>query len=235
MEKQQLETNVIKTLLSIFSEEVEYRLISTYSETQLDTKISEIESYMANNHGFGQTDVIKDGLYGNAKKLWGEYAEIFKDVPYTFYLNRKQYQFLTTLLNDKLEYDVNTVFLAIELTNMLGTWITSDKHKTDTDLKGFTADSTEITYMYHLIAKHKVKGLGKDTFLFAEVLRKIADISKIINYYDTAAKNMSTDIQQWVAGFEPQENAPSDVESEVVEAAKLEPKKAAKKAAKINE
>ena len=227
MEKQQIETNVVKPRLSIFSDEVEYRLISTETEKQLDAKISEIESYMANNHGFGQEDSVKDGLYGNAKQLWSQYAELFKDVPYTFYLNRKQYQFLTTLLNEKLEYDVNTVFLAIELTNMLGSWITSDKHKNDSDLKGFTADSTEITYMYHLIAKHKVKGLGKDTFLFAEVLRKIGDISKIINYYDTAAKNMSTEIQQWVASFEPQENvpAPADVDSEVVEDTQLAPKK----------
>ena len=114
MEKQQIETNVVKPKLSVFFDEIEYRLISVDAETQLDSKISEVESFMANNHGFGQSDEVKDNLYGAAKKLWSEYAETFKDVLYTFYLNRKQYQFLTTLLRDKLEYDVNTVFLAIE-------------------------------------------------------------------------------------------------------------------------
>lgn len=208
MEKQVVETNVIKPKLSIFVNEVEYRLISKASEETLDKKMADISSYMASNHGFGKEDSYKDELYGNAKQLWNNYAEELRDTKYTFYLNRKQFNFLTDLLIDKLEYDVNTIFLAIELTNMLGGWKTSnkdDKYKDDVELKGFSADATEITYMYHLIAKHKVKGLKNDSYLFAEVLKKIGDISKIISYYDTAAKNMSREIQEWVAAFEPQE------------------------------
>ena len=233
-QKPEIETNVIKPKLAVNINETEYRLIPTEVEVKLDSKISEIESFMANNHGFGQTDEIKDGLYGSTKKLWAEYAEIFKDVEYTFYLNKKQFEFLTTLLRDKLEYDVNTFFLAIELTDMLGEWATSSRPKND-DVKGFTSDATEVTYMYHLIAKHKVKGLGPSTYLFAEILRKIGEISKIINYYDTAAKNMSTDIQKWVAAFEPEEvgneDKTEDVEVEEVKtvtAKKLEPKKSKK-------
>jgi hypothetical protein len=106
---------------------------------------------------------------------------------------------------DKMEYDVNTLFLAIELTNMLGSWYKSDsadKYKDDKELKGFTADATEVTYMYHLIAKHKVKGLTADSYSFAEVLRKIADISKIIQYYDESSKSMSKSIVEHVAAFE---------------------------------
>lgn len=231
-QKTEFETNVIKPRLSIFFEEVEYRLISLDKEKELDSKISEIESFMANNHGFGHPDEYKDNLYGDAKLLWNQYAEVFKDTLYTFYLNRKQFQFLTTLLRDKLEYDVNTVFLAIELTNMLKKWIEVDKFLNDKELKGFTSDATEITYMYHLIAKHKVKGLTNDTYLFAEILRKIGEVSKIINYYDTSAKNMSKDIQQWVASFEPEEkpNQPIDTEStvETVKAKALSPKKSRK-------
>ncbi|NBP59033.1 hypothetical protein EBU71_21290, partial [bacterium] len=51
-------------------------------------------------------------------------------------------------------------------------------------------------------AKHKVKGLQHGSYRFAEILRKIGAISKIIAYYDTAAKNLSKDIQNWVASFE---------------------------------
>lgn len=224
MEKQTLETNVIKPRLSIFQNEVEYRLITVENEKKLDEGIEAIETFMANNHGFGKADEVKDKLYADAKELWTSYASILRDNTfYTFYLNRKQFNFITTLLRDKLEYDVNTVFLAIELTNMLGEWISSDKHKDDEELKGFTSDATEITYMYHLIAKHKVKGLTKDTYLFAEILKKIGDISKIINYYDTAAKNLSKEIQDWVASFEPQESSPE--KEETVKAKKVSPKK----------
>jgi hypothetical protein len=204
MSKNQVETNVVKPKLSVFNQEIEYRLISTEVEEQLDSKIDDVENFMKNNIGLGTSDENKDKLYTDAKVLWNNYAGVLRDVEYTFFLNRKQYQFLTGLLLEKLEYDVNTIFLAIELTNMLGNWKDGGKHKDDEDFKGFTSDATEVTYMYHLIAKHKVKGLTKDAYLFAEVLKKIGDISKIINYYDTSAKNMSKEIQEWVASFEPE-------------------------------
>lgn len=227
MEKQTIETNVVKPKLSIFVNEIEYRIITTETESQLDSGIADIEKFMANNHGFGETDAVKDVLYADAKTLWNKYAATLRDASFTFYLNRDEYRFLTNLLKDKLEYDVNTVFLAIELTNMLGDWVKSEKHKNDDEVKGFIVDATEITYIYHLIAKHKIKGLTKDTYTFAYTLRKIGDISKIISYYDTAAKNLSKEIQEWVANFEPKEETPTETATTegTVKAKKLSPKK----------
>jgi hypothetical protein len=56
--------------------------------------------------------------------------------------------------------------------------------------------------MYHLIATYKPKGLTVDTYLFAEILRRIGFISKAIGYYDNYAKSMNKDIQDWCATFE---------------------------------
>jgi hypothetical protein len=64
----------------------------------------------------------------------------------------------------------------------------------DTDLVPVPVNATEITYIYHLIADHKVKGLTKSAYLFAQILRRIGDISKVFNYYDTAGKNLNGDI-----------------------------------------
>jgi hypothetical protein len=72
----------------------------------------------------------------------------------------------------------------------------------DNQLVPFPVNATEITYIYHLIAKHKVKGLTKEAYLFSEVLKRIGAISKVFNYYDTCGKNLSTDIQNWVTTFE---------------------------------
>lgn len=202
MDKQQLETNVVKPNLTFFDGENEHRLISHFDETTLDSKIKAIEDFMNNNEGKGKSDLEKDNLYGEAIGMWNSYAESLRNVRYTFYLNRKQYQFLTDLLIKNLEYDVNTVFLAIELTNMLGGWENEGAAKDEKTVKGYTSDATEVTYTYHLIAKHKVKGLTNASYRFAEVLRKIGDISKIIAYYDTHAKNLSKEIQEWVAAFE---------------------------------
>lgn len=200
--KKLIETATVKPKLTIFENETEYRLIGIEDEVNLDRLIFQIEEYMKNNKGYGESDNTKDILYADAQGLWNEYAKILRDVKFTFYINRKQYQFLTELLRDKLEYDVNTIFIAIELTDMLGTWVSEGTNKDDTSVKGYQANATEMTYMYHLIAKHKVKGLGYSTYIFADILRRIGEISKIINYYDNHAKQLSTDIQKWVASFE---------------------------------
>lgn len=200
--KPQIETNVVKPTLSIFENEMEYRLISVQDEMNLDAGIKSIEDFMKQNDGTGKSEPEKDQLYFDSRQLWNAYADTLRNVKFTFYLNRKQYQFITELLRDKLEYDVNTIFLAIELTDMLGNWATEGSAKDDTTLKAYSTDATEITYIYHLISKHKVKGLTNATYLFAQILRKIGDVSKIINYYDTSAKNLSAEIQKWVASWE---------------------------------
>lgn len=198
----QIETAVIKPKMAIFDKENEYRLISTQDELDLDKGIQDLDDYLNNNHGLGKTEEEKDELYGKAKELWGAYAKTLIDTKYTFYLNRKQYKFLSNLLRDQLEYDVNTIFLAIELTEMLSEWYNTQKPKNDDEVTGFLSTPTDVTYMYHLIAKHKVKGLTADTYHFAKVLRKFGEISKIIQYYDNLSKVYSKTITDWVGSFE---------------------------------
>jgi hypothetical protein len=229
---QTLETNVVKPSLSFFENDNEYRMISFETEAALDAKIKEVEDFLNNNHGRGKSEAEKDQLYADAKAIWEQYATLLRDMDFSFYLNRKQYQFLTELLRDKMEYDVNTVFLAIELTDMLGEWVKKGTNKDDDSVQEYVTDATEITYIYHLIAKHKVKGLGNSTYRFAEVLKRIGAISKIIAYYDTHAKNFSKDIQDWVASFEPnimidgKSWGKSEVESENTDSKKKSKKEA---------
>ena len=231
VKKPMLENSVIKPKLTMTFNETEYRLISSEDETNLDTTIEGIEAFITSNDGKDKSETEKDDLYTNAKELWGSLAHLLKETNYTFYLNRKQYHFLKELLEEKLEYDVNTVFVAIELYNMLGQWKESGAKQTnDKEIKGYSADATEITYIYHLISKHKVKGLGSSTFLFTEILRKIGDLSKIISYYDNKAKSLSKEIQDWVVTFD------EGVIAESVEALKEKAKsKKAKKEAEVSE
>lgn len=214
-----IETNVVKPEIKFFENETEFIILDSQWETQLDEKIVEIENYMKNNNGKGKSEEEKDELYKNAQTIWREYASTLTNTKYNFFLNRKQYKFLTDLILQKMEYDVNTVFFAIELTNLLGQMKEDSRYTNDEDLIGFPVDATEITYIYHLISKHKVKGLTNNSYLFAQVLRRIGDISKVFNYYDTAGKNLSTEIQNWVVTFDDGVTAENveTVEGEVVE------------------
>lgn len=222
-----IETNVVKPDVRFFENESEHLVIDSFNEAILDAKIGAIESFMESNDGKGKSDEEKDSLYGNAQELWREYTSSLKDAKYNFHLNRPQWKFLTDLILSKLEYDVNTVFFAIELTNLLGT-MRDVKYSSDKELIAFPVNATEITYIYHLISKHKVKGLTKDSYLFSEILVRIGNISKLFNYYDTYAKNLSGDIQNWVTAFEEGvtvEKRPKASKSEEADAILVEPSK----------
>jgi hypothetical protein len=196
-----IETKVIKPAVSFFENDTDNLIITLQEESNLDSKIKEIEDFMKNSSGKGKSEQEKDELYLASQKLWGSYSDALKEAKYNFHLNRPQHKFLTDLILTKMEYDVNTVFFAIELTNMLGS-MKEAKYTNDTDLVAFPVNATEITYIYHLISKHKVKGLTKDAYTFSKILLRIGGISKMFNYYEAASKNLSTEIQDWVLTFE---------------------------------
>ncbi len=196
-----IETNTVKPELSFFENEVENLIVTKQIESDLDSAISNIENYIKNNSGKGKSEEEKDGLYLAAQEMWKKLKSVLTECKYNFYLNRAQYKFLTDLLLGKIEYDVNTVFFAIELTNLLGT-MKETKHLNDKDLIAYPVNATEITYIYHLISSYKVKGLTRDAYTFSQVLLRIGAISKVFNYYDTSLKSLAEDIKLWIATFD---------------------------------
>ena len=201
MSNQTIETNVVRPEISFFENETNNLILTPFYESELENKISLIENYITNNTGKGKTEEEQDDFYKNAQELWNNYTNTLRNTKYNFHLNRSQWKFLTDLVLSKLEYDVNSVFFAIELTNLLGS-MRDAKYTNDTELVSFPVDATEITYVYHLIAQYKVKGLTKEAYMFSQVLKRIGAISKVFNYYDTSGKNLSNDIQDWVTSFE---------------------------------
>lgn len=199
MEK--IETNVVKPEVKFNETGQEISLINNEVEQSLDSKINEVREFIKSNNGKGLSNQEKDELYLSSQKLWKKFIDELKDAKYNFFLNRPQHKFLTDLVMNKLEYDVNSVFFAIELKELFEV-LKETKYKNDTELISYPVNATEITYIYHLISKYKVKGLTKESYLFAEVLMKIGNISKVFNYYDATGKNLSTDIQDWVLTFE---------------------------------
>lgn len=219
-----IETNVIKPEISFFENDSEHTILNSDVELSLDSKIQDVESYMSNTVGKGKSDDEKNQIYSEAQNIWKNYQNALREAKYNFHLNRPQWKFLTNLILQKIEYDVNTVFFAIELTDMLGS-MKDVKYTDDKTLIAFPVNATEITYIYHLIQKHKIKGLTNEAYLFAQILRRIGNISKIINYYDATAKNLATDIQNWVASFEENVILENPISEKEAEAKVLKPKK----------
>ena len=156
---------------------------------------------METTTGNGKSEEQKDLDYANAQSIWKGYQQDLRTVKFNFYLDRAQYNLLTDILLKKLEYDVNTVFIAIELTELLG-GMSGTKFVDDKEVKSFRVDATEITYIYHLIQNYKVKGLSKDSYTFAKILRRIGEISKIVSYYDANAKSLTEEISKWALNLD---------------------------------
>jgi hypothetical protein len=196
-----IETNVVKPQINFNENLIDYILISEESEKKLDTKSQDITNFIDNNDGKGKSDEEKDKLYVEAQEIWTSYKNLLQDTKYNFNLNKSQWKFITDLILTKIEYDVNTVFLGLELIDLFDS-MKGTKFTDEYELKPFEVNATEVTYIYHLISTHKIKGLTKDALTFSKILRKIGDISKVFNYYETLGKNLSSDVQDWVTAFE---------------------------------
>jgi len=207
-----LETAVVKPETTITRAETEMQLIATEQENKLDSIIQEIKDYMSNNSGKGKTNSEKDEMYLSAQKIWKSFIDTLESVRYNFFLDKEQAKYLQDLIQNKLEYDVNSVFFAIEIKSLIDS-IRNSK----TDISSFPMSATDVTYIYHLISQHKVKGLGKDSINFSQILLMIGSVSKIFNYYDTTGKNLATDIQDWVLTFDDSVNFDNSIKAQVVE------------------
>lgn len=191
-----------KPIFSLKINDKEYRILSEEDENWVDEKVKEIQDFMKENTGEGKTSDEKDELYKEVQDIWKELGgpdgKIAK-IQYGLVLNRPQYNHLIELLRDKVEYDVNTIFFAIELTNFLGRTVNENEFKDDITPIVFDITAADMTYLYTCLSTHKTKGLTKKTYIFAEIIRRIGDISKVINHLDSNSKDLSTEIQNWAA------------------------------------
>jgi hypothetical protein len=194
--EKKLETLTIKPELTFYENSEMFRMMDIDVEVGLDSKIDSVSNYMNDNSGQGKTDEEKDMLYANAQSLYVEFKNELRESKFNFFFNRPQYNLLSDLLLKKLDYDINTLFIAMELSDMLK-GIHGTQFKNDTELAQVKMTATELTYVYHLIQGYKVKGLTKEAYTFASLLTRIGEASKIINYYDAKAKTLVDDIQKW--------------------------------------
>lgn len=203
--KENFQNMAVKPAMKLKVGENTYDFLPEETVNAIEGKIEEMRTHMANNDGRGKSNEEKDELYATAQKLWNELSVLLNEAKFGLILNRPQYVYMTNLLLEKMEYDVNLLFYAIELTNMLGSMKMtkdSEKYTNDVDPIVYSMTATDMTYLYHVLQQHKVKGLKQSSYTFADIIRRIGDISKIFSYYDEESKKLSTNIQDWVVGFE---------------------------------
>jgi hypothetical protein len=121
----------------------DYLLLDSEYELNLDSVINNLESYMSDNSGKGKEESEKDELYKTSQEMWKEYRDVLTAAKFNLHLNRSQYKLLSEILVSKLEYDADTVFVAIELSSALGEM---KKHKFTNDNEVFPFKVKQLTY-----------------------------------------------------------------------------------------
>lgn len=182
------------------------RMISLEDETYLEEKYRSMIQYMRDNHSQDLSEQEKDLMYEDLKRMWNEVSgkDGGKLNSITFYLilHKQECKYLVNLLKNKLEYNVDSVFFAMELENMINGIIENNEFVGDTDAKAFDMTPVDVHYLYQILSQHTVKGLGKNSYYFAEIIKRIALTSKIFNYYKETFTNLSKAIQMWVASLD---------------------------------
>lgn len=205
-ERQKFESIAERPALELEFENSE--VVSIISDEDFKTwegQIEEIRQYMVDNHAKGKSEEEKNDAYQGAQDLWNKYLGkngLFNDTKFNLILNRKEYNMLSTLLRDKIEYDVNTLFFAMELLKFMDGELKDAKFESDDQHLGFGITQTDMTLLYTLLSQHKCKGLGSSTQKFAMIIKRIADMSKVINHMSSENNDLSTEIQNWVVTFE---------------------------------
>jgi hypothetical protein len=211
---EKLEINTVKPEISFSIDGVDMRILDVDSELRLDSNIDSIRNFMLNTNGVGKTDEQKDMDYANAQVMWKSYQQDLRVVKFNFNLDRSQYTLLTDILLKKLEYGVDNIFIAIELTELLAS-MHGAKYNDDSQIKSFACNATEITYIYHLIQNYKVKGITKETYTFSKILLRIGEISKLVSYYDANAKNLTKDIADWALTLDGNEGILDEIDEKI--------------------
>jgi len=181
------------------------RILSSEDEAFLEEKYKEIIDFMVNNHSQDHEEETKNNLYGQLQGMWYEVSGKkgrLNDISFNLVLYREEYNYLLSLLKNKIEYNVDTIFYGLELENMINQMIEEDKFESDEQAKGFVMTAVDIHYLYHLLSKHTVKGLTKQSRLFAEIIKRIALSSNIFNHYKSKFDSLSKAIQMWVASLD---------------------------------
>lgn len=193
------------------------RILSEEDEKYLEEKYDDLIDFMRDNHSQDYSEIEKNVMYAELQEKWndvsGKNGGKLNEVSFNLVLHREEFQYILTLLRDKMEYDVDTVFYALELESLMSELISSEKYESDEDAKAFTLTPVDLHYLYHILSKHTVRGLNKGARSFAIIIQRIALSSGVFNYYKESFSNIAVAIQVWIASLDKGVTIPEDNKS----------------------
>lgn len=182
------------------------------------TKSEELQDILDNAHNIitapmPKTNEEKDKVYAEYKETMMSYGKTLGEVSYTFGLLESEYKLLRNAICKDLEYNRQDLFIAIvvkdnffdKIENRNG-W-QQNKFSAKDGLERFDIDIHDTTRISHLLSEFKVKGLTPPALTYANIVRKIGDISKVFEHFNQLGESMSESGGNWVQGLGEEDTA----------------------------
>lgn len=189
-----------------------YTLIDKDIYDNIINDIKVLDDYMNAHNGRGKSEDEKNTYYKESKELWNKITEDAKNIKFNLYQSKSDYNFLMNELIGKTEFDIDTLFTALPINELL-TDARSIYKNNDIEQMPIKMSSDDITNLYYTIKGITNKGINTYTERLNTLILKIGKISNIINYIDKRLGKISNDMGQWLALFD--ENVSADNISDV--------------------
>lgn len=195
--------------LSVIDEVNQYlaegKIVKLEVQEQLKEKVKSVEDFIAANKNVSTlSEKEKDDLYKESTVAWHKYVDFLKDIDYAVELKGEVYHYIYDLVTKDLHYNETDVFIAIKFKeNFLDVIDELQKIKRDNNIYTINVKINDLTLLHHLMKNESVKGLGKKSYYFRDVVAMIGKIYKIFNVWNKESEEISTKILNWTQGLEP--------------------------------
>lgn len=188
---------------------VEHSILPQETEKNVIEVYTELLDYMEKNNvekSASLSDAEKDNLLKEAHKIWNKGASksggVINTSTYNLLLYREEYKYLTDLLLNKLEYNVDTLFTVMEIKDKLKSMMDIAEGFKDNDtLLSFEFTPIELRYLVTVLNTKTVKGLTKESYLLYNIFVSIGALTRVYDTLKIEFDNLSKTVLEWAASL----------------------------------
>lgn len=182
----------------------EHSIVPEDTITKVEEVYNELKQLMVSTDTSNMSDEEKDMLYAKAQEIWKKGADkggAVNVLPYNLLLYRSEYTYLTDLILNKLEYDIDALFFIMEIRKRMAELQEKATYKDDNTLIAFTFTPIELHYLVKILNTHKVKGLKKEAFNMYNIFTTIGSVTRIYDTLKHEFTELSKEMLTWVSKF----------------------------------
>lgn len=180
-------------------------IINDSDRKKLDNVIEDIEKIYKT--AISNVKEEREKQYAEFVPLLEKYGKILGATKYTLQLTKEEYLYLKALILKKISYDRQNLFIGLLVRDDFFNKYDTDKAYNKTSLfdkkevEVFSLDINEITRISHLTSLNEIQGLDEKADRFANIVKKIGDVSKMFDIYNMKGEELSNRSADWIQGF----------------------------------